>query len=251
MTRIYGLTMPTPAARDRLESDMEGVLTRAFNLARRLLFDALYREGMTSSDLANVPPETVEEIRQHMISEIEPVLVDGFVEAAHAFTESIAYGIDEEALSEASQAWAQDYTPVLVSGILDTSIQRLQQAAQQAVELILSKTELRKILLGIFALWRVATIAFTEITNAVSAGENHVVISLEGNGIRVIAIWFSRLDERVCPVCGPRHGKERGDGWQNDPPAHPRCRCYMGYIILYPDGSRLVVFDDDAVMSHL
>jgi hypothetical protein len=42
--------------------------------------------------------------------------------------------------------------------------------------------------------------------------------------------WYTKRDEKVCPVCGPLHNKTRTlDGnWPDngeDPPRHPLCRC--------------------------
>ena len=45
-------------------------------------------------------------------------------------------------------------------------------------------------------------------------------------GTEIKQQWWTALDERVCPVCGPRHAKvytrEEGVGLL---PAHPNCRC--------------------------
>lgn len=42
--------------------------------------------------------------------------------------------------------------------------------------------------------------------------------------------WLTAADERVCPICGPRHGEVRrkADGYSGgaDIPAHTRCRCH-------------------------
>ena len=52
-----------------------------------------------------------------------------------------------------------------------------------------------------------------------------------GSGIQMAAAWnvsefifYTRLDEKVCKICGPKHGT-RYSGASNGPPAHPRCRC--------------------------
>jgi hypothetical protein len=44
----------------------------------------------------------------------------------------------------------------------------------------------------------------------------------------VVEIWLASQDELVCPICGPLHGKRRGQGWTEPPPAHPNCRCAVG-----------------------
>ena len=70
----------------------------------------------------------------------------------------------------------------------------------------------------------------------------------EKSGVVQAKIWYTSLDERVCPYCGPMHGKEiglsenyftKGDEFKGDaerpltlgysnvdaPPLHPSCRC--------------------------
>jgi hypothetical protein len=52
----------------------------------------------------------------------------------------------------------------------------------------------------------------------------------------MVPIWQTSNDERVCPICGPKHGKEITDG--KFPPAHPRCRCWVTYE--FPEGEGVV-----------
>lgn len=45
------------------------------------------------------------------------------------------------------------------------------------------------------------------------------------SGVPMVA-WFTREDERVCKVCGERHGEVFPIGDAPQIPAHPRCRCW-------------------------
>jgi hypothetical protein len=81
---------------------------------------------------------------------------------------------------------------------------------------------------------RAGNVAITETTNAVTIGEATVVETMRELGVGVTARWYTKRDERVCPVCGPLH--ETGPAnWADDfamgPPAHPRCRCYLLYFL--------------------
>jgi hypothetical protein len=49
--------------------------------------------------------------------------------------------------------------------------------------------------------------------------------SYEEDGLHVRKVWYTAEDAHVCTICGPRHGKVKGDGWEHDPPAHDGCRC--------------------------
>lgn len=242
--------MPNPENREQFEQDLEAVLEKAFRNARRGLEQSLYRDGLTMRDLALLPPDALQDIRNDMIQDIQPILYTGYLQAAQTFAASIQYSLDEDTLQEHALTWSATYTPQLVDGVLDTSRNRLSQMATQAEPLPLNRRRLAGILLIIFALSRIMTIARTEITNAFSAGEHEVQRQLQGNGATVTPVWFTQEDERVCPICAPRHGKKQGDGWQNPPPAHPRCRCYEGYMI-DKDGKRTIVFDDEIIARQL
>jgi hypothetical protein len=72
-------------------------------------------------------------------------------------------------------------------------------------------------------------ISITEVTRAASEGEQEIVnrLIMDNPGIVAVDIWQTNRDDRVCPICGPRHNRKRGDGWTENPPAHPRCRCWL------------------------
>lgn len=65
------------------------------------------------------------------------------------------------------------------------------------------------------------------IENLVRTEYSHFAVegvrkSLKDVGIKQTQSW-SAEDERVCSICGRRHGKEIKDDWH--PPYHGRCRC--------------------------
>lgn len=75
---------------------------------------------------------------------------------------------------------------------------------------------------------RAEMIAVTETTRSVVQGEREAVWQMQKeSGLRMIPIWLTAQDDRVCPICGPRH-KQVIEG-SNFPPAHPRCRCGVAY----------------------
>ena len=65
------------------------------------------------------------------------------------------------------------------------------------------------------------------IENLVRTEYSHFAVegvrkSLKDVGVKQTQSW-SAEDERVCSICGGRHGKEIKDDWH--PPYHGRCRC--------------------------
>jgi hypothetical protein len=74
---------------------------------------------------------------------------------------------------------------------------------------------------------RAEMIAVTEVTRAASQGEQAIARELARAGIVMTPIWNTNQDDIVCPLCGPKNGKEIEDG--QFPPRHPRCRCWVSY----------------------
>jgi len=89
-----------------------------------------------------------------------------------------------------------------------------------------------------FGAERAEIIAITETTRAAVEGERGVIAELEQHGIRMYPVWMTRNDELVCPICAPRNGKPIQPGNETNgeyPPAHPRCRCGVGWVQERPE----------------
>ena len=84
---------------------------------------------------------------------------------------------------------------------------------------------------------RAARIAVTETTNAISFAEYGATALMSEIGVETYAVWYTASDDRVCPLCGPLHGREEVD-WSIDhpggPPAHPNC-ILPGNLVIAPD----------------
>ena len=71
----------------------------------------------------------------------------------------------------------------------------------------------------------------TEVTRAKAAATNGAYDLLTEYGRDVVRRWGTRVDERVCPVCGPLDNKKEPTyrkQFSDGPPAHPNCRCRIG-----------------------
>jgi SPP1 gp7 family putative phage head morphogenesis protein len=93
--------------------------------------------------------------------------------------------------------------------------------------------ELVKILsnpeLGIFSEVRARRIAVTEVTR-LNALANQV--AWQESGVVREFTWMTAMDERVCDVCGPNHGKVFPLAQLDELiPAHPNCRCWPQPIV--------------------
>lgn len=75
---------------------------------------------------------------------------------------------------------------------------------------------------------RIDRVAITEVTGAISAGEQALAVRVAGG---LTTIWQTERDDRVCPICGPLHGTDESYFGPRvaAPPAHVNCRCWLIY----------------------
>ena len=85
---------------------------------------------------------------------------------------------------------------------------------------------------GLFGPIRASMIAQTEITRASVMGERSIALELEKVGIRMIPIFATSSDEKVCPICAPLNGKEVTEDLF--PPRHVNCRCWLNHRLPKP-----------------
>lgn len=68
---------------------------------------------------------------------------------------------------------------------------------------------------------RIEVITRTEVMRAYNQGRMHLFQEIKVEKV----IWYTALDERVCPVCGPMNGQVFEPDALLPLPAHPNCRC--------------------------
>jgi SPP1 gp7 family putative phage head morphogenesis protein len=145
----------------------------------------------------------------------------------------VPVNIDWTLVNKNVEKWARQMALDLVKGITETSRVYTTDAIAQWIESGESLGRLTAVLADspYFGPMRSQMIAETEVTRAYAEG-NRAAWAESGvvDGMR----WFTAVDERVCPVCGPLHGKQdklTGDFDGKGPPAHPRCRCWIQPVV--------------------
>jgi hypothetical protein len=256
--------MPDLDRRQEFEDQLARGLARIWQTARSRLVTAVYREGYTLGQLANIPPDVLVEMQTELERLFRDRLDDVFVNAAQAYAGQLAYGIDEAELQQAAVTWANEYAPLLAQQMTTTTRAYLTDIARRAPDVPVNQRNLLFLLIGAsvsiagiayqfrspFNTGRAVSTAITEVTNAISAGERAVNDKLQTDGVRVDTLWYTQRDERVCPVCAPRHGTTQGTDWNTPPPAHPNCRCYLGYRLT--NGTQVtILFDDNEIATEL
>jgi len=175
----------------------------------------------------------------NVIDDLEQVYVQS---AADFIASQPAFGVDWNLINRDAANWSRGYwyaggTPdpmypgALAARFTAQRQRQLGDAVARYFEDGWTIGKLRDRLSEVFGPVWSELVASTEVTRAAVQGERAVVAELNAQGIQMTEIWQTNNDELVCPICGPRHGKQLGDGWTHydGPPAHPRCRCWIGH----------------------
>lgn len=163
------------------------------------------------------------------------------VETGAGQLDTIGFGVDWTLVNEAARQWVLGVNPELLAGkvkeLFDqvqlTSIRTLRQEIAGWIETGEKLPDLVKRLAPTFGKQRAELIASTEVTRAYAEGNKQ---AWQAAGIVEKREWRTAADERVCPICGPLHGQQAGlndafEGGVDNPPAHPRCRCWIVPVI--------------------
>lgn len=194
----------------------------------------------------NVPAAFWRSAGKELRDRFEPILKDIYLDAAKQMMADAPIVVDWSLTNSRAATWASTYSFRLVKNIEATTQQRMQDIfngffrdkgttvadLRRLIAAEVSDLEVR-LRDGTTRLMtsaeRARLIATTEVTRAAVEGERQVINQIEDAGIEMIAIWETQRDAKVCDICEPRQGKERGDGWTDDPPAHPGCYCDLRY----------------------
>lgn len=210
--------------RSEQEAELARILANVQSKERRKLLAALGEPP----NLDNVTPEFWQQYSHSLRKEIVPALEKMFMASAEAMlAQTPAIGVDWTLINKNAAEWASRYGFDLVSGITDTTREALQQKVSAFFENQMTMPQFAEALEPLFGPVRAEMLAITETTRAANAGLQGVVDELDKTGIVMVARWSTAVDEHVCPICEPLDGKLQGDGWDELPPAHPRCRCLV------------------------
>ena len=185
--------------------------------------------------------ETVNIVRQNFASDSEMyealsrALQDGVdlgVSVAVNQLENVGFGFDWTLVNTDARNWATSYAGELIRNIEQTTVNSVRQSVSRWIDNGEPLQALIDDLRPTFGAQRAELIASTEVTRAFAEGSTR---AYQASGVVSEIEWQTARDERVCPVCGPRHGKRSTlaarevDGIGI--PAHPRCRCWWVPVI--------------------
>ncbi len=218
--------MLTDAQRERFERDVR----RAFGAANRGKAEEMLRLLGDPPDIGRVTDRFWRSIGDPLMADLEPILVEAAVNSANGVASRVAerFKFSWNMVNVRAERWAERYAFELVRGITDNSRDKLSRMVRQFItdgrEDLTALGERAGTLFGSERGQRIAT---TEVTRAAAQGEQAIITEIRdaNPALQVVQLWMTSRDEFVCPVCGPRHGQRRGQGWTELPPAHPNCRC--------------------------
>lgn len=180
-------------------------------------------------------------IERGYVQAMLPLFDDAVEAATRSAIELLGFriGIDWELVNTEAEAWAREYTYDLISQITGTEKKRLRQAVGDWVEAGEDFPALER---RVRKIWenpvRARMIAETEITRVYAEADTR---AWEASGVVEKRRWETTRDEWVCPICGEEGlyhqealmGEPFPGGYMN-PPAHPRCRCWVAPIVGIP-----------------
>lgn len=219
--------------------DWEEELARVTGRALRKQYANVRRALGSNPSVDKLTPAMFETMRAELQAAIRPVLERVYLAHAEALTHEFprtkqGIGIDWGIINERAATWSSKYSFDLVTGITNTTRNTLQAQISDFFRDARTLKDLENTLSNLFGPVRAAMIAQTEVTRAASAAEEAYAEELRRLGLNVTFRWITENDEIVqrCPICWPRHETLQGDGWQELPPAHPRCRCWTNSVVL-------------------
>lgn len=217
-------------------AEIERKLARVLSKDLRNELDKLMGYLGDPPDLSRVPAEYWSNGWRGIQRDVEPILLDAFLSQAESLMLSVGIGANWDNVNRQAVNWARTYTEDFLCKLWETRnetvtdlvLRRTGEIIGEGYEQGLSIREITERLSHLYSPVRAEMIAVTETTRAVVEGERAFIAELEREtGQQMIPIWLTANDERVCPICSPRNEKPITDGMY--PPAHPRCRCGVGW----------------------
>ena len=208
--------------------DLEAKLARALGGGLTEAYRELMRYLGDPPNFANVPYEYWQNGWKSIQADVEPVLMEAFLESAEEVMLRFEFGVDWDAVNTDAANWARAHSESLLSDLFNKRYNFVNESVARYFEESWTISDLATRLRKWYDPVRAEMIAITETTRAVVEGERAIIRNLEReSGQAMIPIWMTANDERVCPICSPRDNQVITDGIY--PPAHPRCRCVVGY----------------------
>jgi HK97 family phage portal protein len=192
--------------------------------------------GRIKSQAANgvVDYTGTEQMFDALSKKLAPILEGVYTVQIKADVEPSGVDVDPERFTTAAFNYAErEAGTTLRLEMNKTTLDNLRRvSAKLGLDPSLSAAEITAALYPTFSPYRAAMTAVTEVTRAKAAATNGAYDILTEYGENPVRRWSTRVDERVCPICGPLDNKKEKiyiKQFSEGPPAHPNCRCRIGF----------------------
>lgn len=249
-------SLPGADGNDRKRKELEGYHADKIGQVFRKILRAIVPPG---TDESNITPDLAMERYRQNEKLLRDALVAMLLDGAHLGGQTggaqinavlgvgkaapLVAGADWDLINEAVLRWVLGatgggfgqynsdggYVDSITLALAQTNERQIRAQIAEWVQNNLTLQQLTDSLTRtVFSAQRAEMIAVTEITRAYVEGNR---VAFRQSGVVSLIEVQTANDERVCPVCGPRHGKqfdlEKGDPEIGFPPFHPRCRCWI------------------------
>lgn len=215
------------STRDDLEFQLAKLLSRELHGELKKLLDYFG----DPPNLSKVPNSYWETDWKLIAKQVEPALVEFFIQQAHDALDGIGVSVDLPAGNTDAAEWARQYGDEIIVRVYGEAYKGASELIAQAYLNGWTTRELtKKIETNYSCSHEIGeTIATTELTRAQVEGEKAMARRyFEMFGSSLVPIWKTVTDEHVCLVCGPRNELPIIDDFYL--PAHPRCRCRLSFL---------------------
>ena len=209
-------------------AEIERKLARVLSRDLRGELDKLMGYLGDPPDLSRVPAEYWNNGWRDIQRDVEPVLIDVFIQQAEAAAGNVGIGLDWALTNTDASNYARNNLEKTLRDLFGKTYDGVSVTVPKFFEQNWTIDDLRRELGRWHSPVRAEMIAVTETTRAAVEGERAAMAELEkATGKRMVEVWLTDKDDRVCLICRPRHKQVIKDGMY--PPAHPRCRCMIGW----------------------
>jgi SPP1 gp7 family putative phage head morphogenesis protein len=177
--------------------------------------------------VANGDQGDLDALSKDLGATVERAIIARYVQQVGLVSRDTGIVFDPAKVQNDASAWANQYTPELIGGLNETTRDLVQRIILEGRSTPLTLSQIAERLAPAFGRQRADVIATTELTRAAAQATVASQEYLRQAGVNMVMIWQTNNDERTCPICVPRNGARQGEGWDEPPPAHPRCRCYV------------------------
>ena len=232
----------------RFERRLQETVEKALDKLRRDLFRGVSAENARTVVQRLNEPDVITPFRDAITAALQEIALAG-ADFGREQVERHIFGtvkqapltIDWQLANTAAADWALQYSYELVSGLTDTTRERLQQEITRFIEEGGTMDDLQRRLTDVFGEQRASRIAVTEVTRAYQQGQEASRRATIEMGIPLKEEIRNAQDERVCNICGPLGGQVREVGAPAEhptlgpiegPPFHVGCRDWTVPVVI-------------------